>query len=176
MRLPEKCLVDTNVPKTANLAAQSDPDADVTAECILACIEAIDHIIKTRGLILDAGDEIFNEYRHQLSMKGQPGVGDKFIKWVHDNRWKLPHSQRVPITRNGESYDEFPTSDDLHDFDIADRKFIAVANAMATKWPILQATDSKWWGWKEALAKAGITVCFLCPDYVKNKYDSKMKG
>jgi len=98
------------------------------------------------------------------------------FEWVHDNRWKLPHSQRVPITRNGESYDEFPTSDDLHDFDIADRKFIAVANAMATKWPILQATDSKWWGWKEALAKAGITVCFLCPDYVKNKYDSKMKG
>lgn len=174
MRLPTKCLVDTNIPKIANLAAQSDRDNDIPADCVLACIEAIDHIIATRGLILDAGDEIFDEYRHQLSMKGQPGVGDKFIKWVHDNRWNLPQSQRIPITRNGESYDEFPTSDELRDFDISDRKFIAVANATVQKWPILQATDSKWWGWREALAEAGITVCFLCPDYVKTKYAGKM--
>ena len=29
MSLPKKCIVDTNVPKTANLAIQPDPDSDV---------------------------------------------------------------------------------------------------------------------------------------------------
>ncbi len=111
MNLPKKCLVDTNVPKTANLATQPDPNSDVSDACVLACIEAIEHVINKRGLIIDAGDEIFDEYRQQLSMKGQPGVGDRFMKWVHDNRWSLHDSQRVTITRNGDSYDEFPTHD-----------------------------------------------------------------
>ena len=48
------------------------------------------------------------------------------------------------------------------------------ANAHPDKPPILQATDSKWWGWKDALAEVGITVHFLCPDYVKAKYAEKM--
>jgi hypothetical protein len=174
MSFPKKCLVDTNVPKTANLATQPDPDSDVPDACVLACIEAVEHVIKKRRLIIDAGDEIFDEYRQQLSMKAQPGVGDRFMKWVHDNRWSLPDGQRVIITRNGDSYDGFPTHDDLNDFDGSDRKFVAVANVHAEKPPILQATDSKWWGWKDALAQVGISVRFLCPEYVKAKYAEKM--
>jgi hypothetical protein len=174
MSLPKKCLVDTNVPKTANLAMQPDPDSDVSEACVLACIEAIDHVIKRRGLIIDAGDEIYDEYRQQLSMKGQPGVGDRFMKWVHDNRWSLHASQRVSITKSGDSYDEFPICAGLDDFDKSDRKFVAVANAHPEKPPILQATDSKWWGWQAALAGFGITVHFLCPEYVEAKYAEKM--
>ena len=174
MSLPKKCLMDTNVPKTANLATQPDPDADVYDACVLACIEAVDHVIKKRGLVIDAGDEIFDEYRQQLSMKGQPGVGDRFMKWVHDNRWSLLDTQRVPISKNGDSYDEFPMHDGLDTFDRSDRKFVAVANAHADKPPILQATDSKWWGWKDALAEVGISVQFLCTEYVEAKYAEKM--
>lgn len=44
MKLPKKCLVDTNVPKTANLATQPDPDSDVSNICVLACIEAVEHV------------------------------------------------------------------------------------------------------------------------------------
>ncbi len=175
MSLPKKCIVDTNVPKTANLATQPNPDSDVSDECVLACIEAVEHVIKKRGLIIDTGDEIFDEYRQQLSMRGQPGVGDRFIKWVHDNRWSLPDSDRVAISRNGDSYDQFPAHDGLKNFDRSDRKFVAVANAHPEKPPILQATDSKWWGWKDTLAKVGITVHFLCPEYVKAKYAKKME-
>ncbi|GAB4123051.1 MAG: hypothetical protein Tsb0027_20680 [Wenzhouxiangellaceae bacterium] len=174
MSLPKKCLVDTNVPKTANLATRPDADSDVSDACVLACVEAVEYVIKKRCLIIDSGDEIFDEYRQQLSMKGQPGVGDRFMKWVHDNRWSLPDAHRVIITKNGYSYDEFPTHDDLNNFDSSDRKFIAVANAHVEKPPILQATDSKWWGWKDALAQVGITVQFLCPEYVKAKYADKM--
>lgn len=174
MSLPKKCIVDTNVPKTANLATQPNPDSDVSDACVLACIEAVEHVIKKRGLIIDTGDEIFDEYRQQLSMKGQPGVGDRFMKWVHDNRWSLPDSDRVAIFRNDDSYDEFPAHDGLKNFDKSDRKFVAVANAHPEKPPILQATDSKWWGWKDALAEVEITVQFLCPEYVKAKYAEKM--
>ncbi len=174
MSLPKKCLVDTNVPKTANLATQPDPDSAVSDACVLACIEAVEHVIKKRGLIIDAGDEIFDEYRQQLSMKGQPGVGDRFMKWVNDHRYNPEYCDRVAIKKNGDSFDEFPTHDNLNDFDRSDRKFVAVANAHADRPPILQATDSKWWGWKDALIEAGITVQFLCPEYVEAKYSEKM--
>lgn len=174
MSLPKTCIVDTNVPKTANLATQPDPDSDVSDACVLACIEAVDHVINEHGLIIDTGDEIFDEYRRQLSMKGQPGVGDHFMKWVLNNRWQLPESNRVAISKNGDSYNEFPAHDGLKNFDKSDRKFVAVANAHPEKPPILQATDSKWWGWKDALAEVGITVQFLCPEYVKAKYAEKM--
>jgi len=174
MSLPNKCLVDTNVPKTANLALAPDKVPDELTGCVLACVEAVEHVIKKRGLVIDAGDEIFDEYRQQLSMKGQPGVGDHFMKWVHDNRWSLPDSDRVTITKNGESYEQFPEHEDLSDFDQSDRKFVAVANAHSSKPPILQATDSKWWGWKKPLAEVGITVHFLCPEYAEAKYGEKM--
>ena len=174
MSLPKKCLVDTNVPKTANLATQPDPDSDVSDTCVLVCIEAVVHIIRKRGLVIDAGDEIFDEYRQQLSMKGQPGVGDRFMKWVHDHRWDAAKVTQVQIARNGDSYDEFPDHVGLKNFDPSDRKFVAVANAHSEKPPIMQATDSKWWGWKNALAGVGITVHFLCPDYTKAKHTEKI--
>lgn len=172
--LPEKCLIDTNVPKTANLA--SNP-AEIPAElvnCVLNCVEAIEHVVNNGGLVIDSGDEIFNEYRGNLSMSGQPGIGDQFMKWVHDNRWKFPDEDRVATTRNNGSYKEFPHHAGLSDFDPSDKKFISVANSHPQKPPVLEATDSKWWGWKDALMEVGITVNFLCPDYAKAKYKEKM--
>ena len=74
------------------------------------------------------------------------------MKWVHDHRWG-PKCDRIEITKNNSSYNEFPDT---------------------TKHPGLeQATDSKWWGWKDALAKAGIEVHFLCECYIKAKYEEK---
>lgn len=172
MTFPDKCIVDTNVPKMANTLMSDEIPQELSA-CVLACVEAINHVTKTRGLVIDAGDEIFDEYRQQLSMKGQPGVGDSFMKWVHDNRWSLPDSNRVEISKDGNSYQEFPDHDGLVTFDISDRKFVAVANAHPENPPILQATDCKWWGWKDALTDVGITVQFLCPEYVKTKYEEK---
>ncbi len=48
MSLPKKCLVDANAPKTANLATQPDPGSDVSDACVLACIEAVEHVILQR--------------------------------------------------------------------------------------------------------------------------------
>jgi hypothetical protein len=172
-RLPRKCVIDTNVPKTANLAVDPASIPQELIGCVSICVEAIEQVVQRGGLVLDAGDEIFDEYRHKLSMAGRPGVGDRFMKWVHDNRWRFPDADRVLITKNGQSYLEFPDHDGLAQFDDSDRKFVAVSNAHPNKPPILQATDSKWWGWKDALAEVGITVQFLCPSYVRVKYAKK---
>ena len=174
MSLPAKCVVDTNVPKVANLATQPDPASNFPETCVEACVNAIEHVVQTRGLILDAGNEIYDEYMGNLDISGQLGMGDRFMKWVNDHRWTLDVSQRVPITRSGDSYDEFPQHGGLENFDKSDRKFVAVSNAHRKKSPILQATDSKWWGWKEALAECGVEVAFLCPDYVESTYASRM--
>ncbi len=107
-------------------------------------------------------------------MRGQPGVGDLFLKWVHDHRWSFPSEDRVAITKDGDSYKEFPDHPALVEFDRSDRKFVAVANAHPRKPPILEATDSKWWGWKDALEDAGIEVVFLCEDWIEKKYNEKM--
>ncbi len=169
------CVVDTNVPKTANLATQADPNAEVPPECVMACIEAVENVVKGQTLVIDERGDIFQEYMNQLFCKGQPGVGDQFMKWVYDHQYDQKHIQLVKINKSGGSYDEFPHHRDLEDFDPSDRKFVAVANAHADKPPILQATDCKWLKWKDALAEVGITVQFLCEAYVKTKYKKKMK-
>lgn len=169
-----KRIVDTNVPKTANLALDPASVPDELVDCVTACVELIQDVTKHGGLVIDAGDEIYDEYRANLDMKGAPGVGDKFMKWVHSTRWSWPDSDRVPITRNGASYVEFPSHDGLNKFDVRDRKFVAVANAHPKKPAISQATDSKWWGWKEALQEVGIKIDFVCPCYIQAKYAEKM--
>lgn len=170
-----KRIVDTNVAITANRALDPTVVRD-EIDCISACVEAIAAITTKGGLVLDAGDEIYDEYRRNLSLSGSPGQGDHFMKWVHDHRWGLPDKDRVPITKVGDTYEEFPDHPVLENFDLSDRKFVAVANAHPSKPSILEATDSKWWGWKDALAEAGITVNFLCEDWIKKKYKQKMGG
>jgi hypothetical protein len=193
--LPKKCLLDTNVPITANYRVNSGnpaggnsdnlPDG-LTKDCVRACVEAVEHVVKNGGLVLDSGGEIFKEYLknlsdtkhpHNLSRHGHPGVGNKFMMWVHKNRWNPKYVDVTTISRNGDSYNEFPPHPGLSSFDNSDRKFVATANAHRDnpKPPILQATDSKWWGWKDALAASGITAHFLCPEYIKNKYAKKME-
>lgn len=175
-RGPTRRIVDTNVPATANLAVDLESIEDEKLSCVLACIEAIEDVVKRGTLVIDAGDEIFDEYRANLSLAGQPGVGDRFLKWVHDHRWGFPDEDRVKITQDGDSYKEFPEHPGLADFDRSDRKFVAVANAHPSKPPILEATDRKWWGWKDALAEAGIEVIFPCEDWIKNKFQERMGG
>lgn len=133
MNLPAKCVVDTNVPITANKALSPDYIPGELISCVRACVEAIDHVIKKRGLVIDAGDEIFDEYLDNLSLRGQPGVGDRFMKWVHDHRYDEKFVEQVSITKNGNSYNEFPNHNGLKNFDDSDRKFVAVANAHQKK-------------------------------------------
>ena len=172
MTFPKICVVDTNVPVNANKAFVDNPD--VSRELLDACVDAIVHVMENNALIIDSTGEIFEEYMDNLDLSGQPGVGDKFVKWVHYNQWTLPEDNRVAISPVGESYREFPKHDGLSHFDRSDRKFVAVANAHPEKPSILQASDSKWVGWEAALKEVGIDVFFLDRKYVEETYKKKM--
>jgi hypothetical protein len=172
MKLPRWCLVDTNIPALAN--GTSDEELfDISDDCI----DILMSLKKQGGLVLDEGDRIFDEYRANLRLSGQPGVGDQFMKWVHDHRWNEQHCRRIPITCTDESnqiFEEFPEHPQLVEFDVSDRKFVAVANADSTNPPIMQAVGYKWWGWKSALKEVGIEVMFLDPALAKRKYDEHL--
>lgn len=166
------CVVDTNVPITANGKSTQADDA-LTEKCIDALLE----ITARGGLVLDDEDRIFEEYRHKMSLSGQPGTGDMFLKWVHDHRYNPTYCELRSITCTDEDnqiFQEFPDHQDLANFDVSDRKFVAVANASDPKAPILQAVDSKWWGWKDALLACGIVVRFIDDAAAEAAYRKKM--
>lgn len=182
--IPLPCLVDTNVLVTANgNSADCNPQAD--DDQVEACIQALLKIKNSSGvvLVLDDGGLIFEEYwgrkpttrRRPLSFGGQPGTGDEFFKWVHDIQYNPDCCERRMIHCTDEinqTFEEFPDIPELSDFDLSDRKFVAVANAGTPKRPILEFGDSKWWGWKKGLAKAGINVVFLT-NYAESKHEEK---
>jgi hypothetical protein len=97
----------------------------------------------------------------------------RLTNWSNPARCDL-----VTLTHRGDREDdfvEFPQTSGVERFDPADRKFVAVSCAHAERPPILQAVDSKWWGWRGALARAGVTVEFLCPAEVAATYEAKVE-
>ena len=165
------CVVDTNVPLTANQG--EDP------KCVLASSEAIRALMHSGHIVIDDKFRIIKEYMHKLSPSGQPGVGDAFLKWVLTNQANPARCTQVEITpqpHDSRDFVEFPSDEALSGFDPSDRKFVAVSCAHPERPPILEATDSKWWGLREALEKCGVKVHFLCPEHIQELHKRKSGG
>ena len=79
----------------------------------------------------------------------------------------------TPKAGDPTGFEEFPDHPGLAGFDVSDRVFVAVSAAHPEKPPIVEASDSKWWGWKDALEQCGVRVGFLCPDELARKYREK---
>ena len=172
-----KRILDTNVPKIANLHVKINDIPLDKLECVLACVEQVQSILsRQQSLVLDEDGEIFEEYRNQLSLSGQDGVGDAFMKWVHDNQWSFPKEDRVKITKSTNGYLEFPNSENLNGFDRSDMKFVAVANNHKNRPAISVASDHKWWNFQGALKAARIDVNFLCPNQIQKVSVRKTKS
>ena len=152
-------VVDTNVAVVANRDSQQ-----ASPNCEKACIDRLERIIRGEDkLVLDDQWEILDEYIRNLRPSGEPGAGDRFLLWVLRNQYG--RCDLVPITpiNNSETeFQEFPTDPALNGFDRDDRKFIAVARVHSASPPILQAVDSQWWGFRNALRQNGVTVEFIC--------------
>jgi len=159
-------IVDTNVAVVAN---QDAPQA--SPHCVLACVRRLEKIMgDEERLAIDNQWLIISEYRANLRSSGQPGVGDAFLKWALTNRENRSRCDIVAITREDgarTSFREFPNDPALQQFDPSDRKFVAVALAHPQHAPILQAVDSKWWGFKDDLQRNGVTVDFICQDDIR---------
>jgi len=158
-------VVDTNVPVVANArrSQQADP------ACVIAFIDALDDV-RTNGIVvLDDAMRILREYMDNLSMSGQPGAGDLFMKWVwnvqaDDGRCQTVHL--TPCHGNSQDFMEFPNDADLAGFDPSDRKFVAVAVASRITPIVLNAVDRDWAENHVALKRNGVNVRFLCPQHV----------
>ena len=127
-------------------------------------------------LFIDQAGLIVAEYCQHLRRKGQPGPGDMFLKWVLTHEWSGERVTRVPLTpspSDPNTFEELPAPRKGIRYDPSDCKFLAVAAADPSQRPILQATDSKWWGWRESLSDTGVSVHFLCPE-IEQTYKEKM--
>lgn len=167
--LPLRCVVDTNVPMTANRA---NPGA--SPNCVTNCAKALQAVMSGGHVFVDDGGRIVAEYRSNLSARGQPGPGDAFFKWLLTHEWGGQKVTRVRITSTTVE-DEFAELPDCARYDRSDRKFLAVSAAHTERPQILQSLDSKWWGWRETLVKVGIVIHFLCEDEISAKYAQKMR-
>jgi hypothetical protein len=174
MNAPQFCIVDTNVALAAN--GNSEQCSNKLAA---TCVDLLLQIKASGKIALDPADRIVSEYRNKLNPSGQQGVGNAFLVWVLRNQWNTEKCEMRNITcidEDHQEFEEFPDHEDLQNFDISDRKFIAVANGGDVKPPILQAVDFKWWGWKDALAEAGIEVIFVDEDAARKGYEEHQRS
>ena len=153
-------VIDTNVAIVAN---GKTPQAG--RACELACIRVLVELRRTGIVVLDMGMQILSEYMKRLSMSGQPGLGDAFMKWVWQVQADSSHCELVMISPHEQrGFVEFPDDQALNDFDRDDRKFVAVALTSSKHPSVLNAVDSDWWVYRDSLRRNGVAIRFLCPE------------
>ena len=171
----EKCIVDTNVSLLAGTHISKIKKEQV--ECASACIKFIKNFIGNPNskIVLDNAGEVLREYRKATTMfKSERNVAVLFYMWVCQYIKFASIDNLVQLHKNEQnSFDEYPSNKDLRDFDPADKKFIALANAHPEHPPIIEGSDSEWWGIRIALQECGLQVKFLCEKYIKAKYEQK---
>jgi len=136
-------------------------------------------MMRTGHIVLDDAYRIIGEYGNKLNQSGQPGPGDVFFKWVLtnlSNPKKCTQVALTPLDSDQADFEEFPADLRQVGFDRSDRKFVAVAAAHGGTSRILQAFDSKWWGWRKDLKAAGVQVVFLCELEIRLKHEQKQRS
>jgi hypothetical protein len=146
-------VVETNVALAANHMA-----GHASRECALKCIHRLNHIMHSERIALDDKWELLGEYGNKLRPSGQPGIGDRFYKWVLRNRGNPALCDLVSLA-------DFPNSDELASFHAKDRKFVRVSLGHPERPPIINATDTDWRPFEMHFAAHGVQIQFLCPDH-----------
>lgn len=154
--MPEKLVIDTNVAISAN-----GVNTHASWACQLACIELLQNCKKLH-LAIDKTGLIMDEYQRHLSYAGQPGVGDMFFKYLHDNQYSTHNILMVNITPSDDDRKGFAELPDNH-LDMSDRKFLATA--VVAKATLVNATDSDWAEQSGLLEALGIAIKQLCPEH-----------
>lgn len=149
-----KKVIDSNVAIVAN---GRSPQASI--DCELACIQLLE-CCDQLSICLDQTSLIMDEYAKHLSYAGNPGVGDMFFKYLHDNQYAQKNIALVTITQidDERGFAELP----VNNFDRSDRKFLATAVSAGAQ--VVNATDSDWAEQQELMNQLKIAVQQLCPD------------
>ena len=171
-------IMDTNVIVVAN-----DADNDDRQDCRERCQDRLQQILdQDEKVVIDNERRILEEYERNVDPNTQKGIGTIFVKTLLQNLGNSKICTTVHITPsagNGTDFEKFPNDPTLSDFDPDDRKFIAVAVAYESihqqKATLLQAVDSQWYELREALAKNGLEVEFICEAYIRDLYERRME-
>ena len=167
-----KALIDTNV----LIAANGRDCPQVTPQCHLTTSQFLQDFRQKGMIVLDNQWLIIREYQKNVNSTGEPGIGDKFLKWILTNLTNPKRCQQIPIHPLGEdNFSEFPNDPDLVEFDRSDRKFVAVALSDPDNPPIVNAVDTDWLKFHEPLVKNGLKMQFLCPDLLASLLEKKEK-
>ena len=149
-------IVDTNVAIAAN-----GRETHADEECQLTCVEKLESL-ERKVVAIDNMGLILEEYGRNLNHSGNPGMGDKFFKYVRDHQYWANRVLMVPVTESEDDrrgFEELPENT----FDRSDRKFLAVA--VVAKATVLNATDSDWNEHKALTDDLGVEVEQLCPQH-----------
>lgn len=160
-------IIDTNVPLKA--ADTQSTDA-IDRLCAQRCFTFIKSLMDSDGIVvLDTGWEIINEYKKKININSGDNVASQFLMWLLRNMMTDKVVQ-YSITKTGNNtYAEFPNSSDLEKFDRSDCKFVALSKVHPDHPSIYNGSDTDWWDFKEALAKEGVHIVFLCEEYMRAK-------
>jgi len=152
----DKFVIDTNVAISAN-----GINTHASIACQLACIELLENCNKLH-IAIDKAGLIMEEYTKHLSHAGQPGVGDMYFKYLHDNQHaenKIHTVNITPLDDVSRGFDELPRNT----LDPSDRKFLATA--VVAQAIIANATDSDWFEQNELLETLNVELKQLCPEH-----------
>ena len=167
-----RAVVDTNVVLVAN-----GSHADVSPDCVIACIDRLESLMKNGRVVIDDAYRILGEYQNKTSPMKDKGPGDVFVRWLLKNNTNRRHVEQVALTElTADIFNEFPDAALQTAIDPPDRKFLATAAAHPSRPAVWQASDSEWLDWWQPLKAAGVTVEFLCPDDVCRFYAGKFPG
>lgn len=102
-----------------------------------------------------------DKYKAHASFKGQPGVGDAFLRFVYEKGYDAAAVTRVDI-RNGDGTWRLPANFLICGFDDDDLLWVSAAHNSPKPSQILNACDSDYDEHAAALAAIPVSVSELC--------------
>lgn len=172
-KMKNKIIMDTNVAAKAATPIEEckDEELNLQKECMVFIKDFVDN--PGSKLVLDADYEISKEYRNRISMNTP--AGKKFWRWFNSYQSRISAADFVKLEKDAEgNYKMFPTEERTKEFDLSDRKFIALARTHSEHPPVVEAADGKWLGYKDVFEEYGVHIEFLDMEYARMMYDRKV--
>ncbi len=170
-----KIIMDTNVAAKA-AALQKDCRLE-EMKMQRKCAEFIGEFVNNPSsqLILDMNYEIVHEYRKRIPH--ETDLGRIFWRWFNTYVGKIPFENMVRLEKDSDgNYVSFPLEERTEKFDRSDRKFIALSIAHSEHPPVVEASDGKWYGFRDVFAEYGVHIEFLDIDYAAMMYERKIEN